>query len=539
VKWPRSPSLLWTFAGAFFVVLAVAAALQWAVVSAVIAPLRRENQKSLAELVTRRAAARIERLPADAPPSEIRRALQGYQQADGPQLLVYQGDRGEFVTSHPVPHPGRRDLARLIGRWPVREGAEPMTGPAGMRRPDGAFSEGEGPPDGPPAGPPEGTTLPDQPPRHDGDFHQGPRFRERGFPGRFVPFGGSLHFEVLCRDTIPGLDAPRGEVVAFLVSGPGQARTPFERRHLLFFLPLAVVVAGAAGLLLFRAQVTRLRALEGLATRVASGDLTVRVGDDSPDEIGRLGRQLDRMTAAMAADRGRLEHVDQERRRLFADISHELATPLTSIRGFTETILNPDVSVSDAERSDYLKRMLAESEKLDLLIRDLLDLARLEGGSTPLERTRLDWAALCRNTVDRFEPRFRAEGLSLRWSGPLEEAWVLGDGRRLEQLLDNLLENARRYVPRGGSVEVLLDRVGADGPGRFRLRVRDDGPGIAAGDLPHVFERFRRGQASRDVPGSGLGLAIVAEIVQLHGGDVHAAHREPHGAVLTVELPAA
>ena len=525
MRWPRSPSLLWTFAGAFFLVLAVAAALQWIVVSAVIAPLRRENQKSLAELVTRRAAARIERLPADAPPPEIRRALQGYQQPDGPQLLVYHGDHGELVTSHPVPHPSRHDLARLIGGWPIRPEADSL----------------EGTPDsGPPGGGPPGGGPSYDGARHGFDLHARAGSREGSPFGRRGPFGGPLRFEILCRDTIPGLELPRGEVVAFLVSGPGQARTPFERRHLLFFLPLAVVVAGAAGLLLFRAQVTRLRALEGLATRVASGDLTVRVGDDSPDEIGRLARQLDRMTAAMAADRGRLEHVDQERRRLFADISHELATPLTSIRGFTETILNPDVNVSDAERADYLKRMLAESEKLDLLIRDLLDLARLEGGSTPLERTRLDWAALCRNTVDRFEPRFRAEGLTLRWGGPLEEAWVLGDGRRLEQLLDNLLENARRYVPRGGHVEVLLDRVGAGGgPGRYRLTVRDDGPGIAAGDLPHVFERFRRGQASRGLPGSGLGLAIVAEIVQLHGGEVRAAHREPHGAALTVELPTA
>ncbi|HET9951849.1 MAG TPA: HAMP domain-containing sensor histidine kinase [Candidatus Eisenbacteria bacterium] len=515
MKRPRSPSLLWTFAGAFFAVLAVAAALQWIVVSAVIAPLRRENQRSLAELVTRRAAARIERLPADAPPFEIRRALMGFQQPDGPQLLVYHGDRGEMVTSHMVPRPARAALVRSIGEWPIREGAGPMAPPPGMRPPDGSPGGG---------------------PMFDGPPH-----------GHFGPMGGgaSLRFEVLCRDTIPGIDAPRGEVVALLVAGPGQPRSPFEQRHLLFFLPLAIVVAGAAGLLLFRAQVTRLQALEGLATRVASGDLAVRVGDESPDEIGRLARQLDRMTAAMAADRERLERVDQERRRLFADISHELATPLTSIRGFAETLLNPDVSVSDAERSDYMKRMLAESEKLDLLIRDLLDLARLEGGSTPLERTRLDWAALCRNTVDRFEPRFRAEGLSLRWGGPLEEAWVLGDGRRLEQLLDNLLENARRYVPRGGSVEVFLDRAGPDAgagvgaPGRFRLTVRDDGPGIAPGDLPHVFERFRRGQATGDQSGSGLGLAIVAEIVQRHDGSVAAANREPHGALLTVELPAA
>jgi signal transduction histidine kinase len=242
----------------------------------------------------------------------------------------------------------------------------------------------------------------------------------------------------------------------------------------------------------------------------------------------------------MAADRRQLEALDEQRRKLLANIAHELATPLTSIRGFSETLLDPAIAVSEAERREYLGRIRGEAERLDLLTRDLLDLARLESGTVPLAVAPLDWAELCRNTVERFAPRFAAAGLALRWMGPLAEARIEGDGRRLEQVLENLLANALRYVPAGGSVEVRLDPPAAGaGAGAFALTVDDDGPGIAAGDLAQLFDRFYRADAARSTPGSGLGLAIVREIVQRHGGEVRAGNREPRGARFVVELPGA
>ena len=122
------------------------------------------------------------------------------------------------------------------------------------------------------------------------------------------------------------------------------------------------------------------------------------------------------MTGALAAARDRLEAHEAERRQLFADITHELATPLTSMRGYTETLLDPAVTVDDAERHRYLPGILGESQRLDRMIRDLFELARLEAGAVPLELERLDWAALCRNVVERFEPRFAAAGLALHWA---------------------------------------------------------------------------------------------------------------------------
>jgi two-component system sensor histidine kinase BaeS len=180
--------------------------------------------------------------------------------------------------------------------------------------------------------------------------------------------------------------------------------------------------------------------------------------------------------------------------------------------------------------------VLDESSRLDRLIRDLFELARLEAGASPLVKERLDWAAMCRNTIQRFGSRFRDAGIGLTWGGSAEEAWIEADGHRLEEVLDNLLVNALRYVPTGGSVELGLEALG-DGE-RYRLTVRDDGPGIADEELPLVFERFFRAAGAREHAGSGLGLAIVREIVTRHGGTVRAERREPHGLAMVVELPA-
>jgi signal transduction histidine kinase len=305
----------------------------------------------------------------------------------------------------------------------------------------------------------------------------------------------------------------------------------------LLFIPIAIVAALIGGLVMVRLLVRRLRAMEQLATRVAEGDLSARIADRSGDEIGRLAEQLDRMTDGLATARAQLEATDIQRRQLFADITHELATPLTSIRGAAETLLDPHVPMSADERTRYVRGMLEESDRLDRLTRDLFELARLEAGSAPLSRERLDWTELCRNTIERFKPRFQQAGLQLTWRPSVAHAWIDADGHRIVQVLENLLVNALRYVPASGCVALELGRASVDG--RYRLTVSDDGPGVPAEDLPHVFERFYRGAdrgGPRDV-GSGLGLAIVREIIARHGGTVRASARAPHGLVIEIELP--
>lgn len=234
----------------------------------------------------------------------------------------------------------------------------------------------------------------------------------------------------------------------------------------------------------------------------------------------------------------RLQEVetDKQRRRLFADITHELATPLTSIRGYTETLLNANPSLDAAEQEKALQNVFEDAKRMDRLLQDLLELTRLEAGSIELSLERLNWTSLCHNTMTRLQPRFAAAGLDVHWDGPREEAWIEADGRRMEQVVENLLTNALRYVPAGGSVHLSMQAPESNAA-VWRLCVADDGPGFPEEDLPRVFQRFYRGRATSNTPGTGLGLAIVQEIVTRHGGQVRAQNRPEGGASLEVDLP--
>jgi signal transduction histidine kinase len=355
--------------------------------------------------------------------------------------------------------------------------------------------------------------------------------------------GETARLEVLARRPVPHGTAPSEELLIVRPLWPHPAPGELAMRITLLFLPIGLVASVVAGLVMLRLLVRRLRGLEALAARVTAGDLSVRVADASGDEIGRLAEQLDRMTASLGTARAQIESTARQRRQLFANITHELATPLTSIRGYAETMLDPGVAVSDVERTRYMRGVLEESRRLDRLIHDLFDLARLEAGATPLELVPLDWVALCRNTIQRFERRFADAGLRLSWQERVRDAWVQADGHRLEEVLENLLANALRYVPDGGAVELWLDRA-PGGMNGFQLGASDDGPGVAPEELEHVFDRFYRGTgarvsgASRDGGGSGLGLAIVREIVERHHGTIRAERREPHGLTILIEIPA-
>jgi signal transduction histidine kinase len=360
-------------------------------------------------------------------------------------------------------------------------------------------------------------------------------------PGPTLPGSGrdEPRVELLARRPF-GTESARGEVQVLRGVRPRSVLSFFRSRNSLLLLPVSVLASVVAGLVVVRLLVRRLRAIEIFSRRAAEGDLSVRIADRSGDEIGRIAERLDHMTERLGEARDALEANDRQRRQLFADITHELATPLTSIRGYAETLLNPDIAVSDAERTRFVQGMLEESRRLERMSRDLFELARLEAGAAPLERQPLDWMALCRNTTQRFERRFQQAGLRLEWHGAPSEAWVEADGHRLEQVLENLMTNTLRYVPSGGKVELSLD---APDDAHWRLTVSDDGPGVPAETLPFVFDRFYRADErasshGRDDNGSGLGLAIVREIVQRHGGSVRAEARVPHGLTIVVELPA-
>jgi signal transduction histidine kinase len=353
-------------------------------------------------------------------------------------------------------------------------------------------------------------------------------------PGRFRREGRPPieDLPVIARQDVEAGGEIAGQLVV-LRARPGPAFSEWIPLRQMFLLPGALVAAALGGMWIFRRLQRRFQVLEAHARAVGHGNLDVRIADPGDDELGRLGEQLNAMTASLAAARERVETMESERKRMLADITHELATPLTSVQGYAETLLDDVVALEAEDRERYLRDILHASERMRILTDDLLDLARLEGGAAELQPEPIDLVALVRNTVDRQRERFAAAGLVLGFSASSETVVVRADGLRLEQIVDNLLSNALRHVPRGGQVEVAVNRDGAEGV----VVVSDDGPGFTEESLPHVFDRFYRAEASRTTPGSGLGLAIVREIAARHGGSVEAASRAEGGASLTVRLP--
>ncbi len=479
----RRKSLFWTFAGSFLAVLLIAAIIQGIVVATILRPLAVRTAEMRAGFLAEQAAERIGWALSDSLGADVATVLRDFGRENRGAGVIFRSKDGRVITDHRI-SPGSGEPFRPL--W------------------DSLLGE-----------------------------------RSDEFKRRVESGGGRERARPISRQpVIVGTDtAGEVTVIAF-----GRSNTDFgspAQGRWLLLLPVAILVAGIAGLIMFRAVVRRLRALEDLAGKVAEGNLGARVSDPGSDEIGRLALSLNAMAESLADARQKILASDSQRRQLLADITHELATPLTSIHGYAETLLEPSVTVSHEERATYLSDILDEAKRMDLLINDLLELTRLEAGAITLNIERLDWVALCRNTVSRFQSRFHEVGLTLSFSAPVPEAWVDADGRRMEQVLENVLMNALRYVPEGGHVSVSVASTPVLASEHYSMIVEDDGLGFLADDLPHVFDRFYRAAAARSMRGSGLGLAIVQEIVRRHGGHAYAENAQPRGARVLISLPVA
>ncbi len=267
------------------------------------------------------------------------------------------------------------------------------------------------------------------------------------------------------------------------------------------------------------------------AEEIASGDYDQELQIASPTELGRLATSFGLMAR-------RVKATVQSQQDLLANVSHDLKTPLTSIQGFSHAMLDGTASEGEAwERAASI--IHEEAGRMRRLVDDLLDLARLEAGEVALAREPVDVRELLRACADRFAPQAEAAGVELEVEAPVTRLEVVGDADRLGQVLGNLVDNALKHageVDGGGSV-VLQANQRQD---QVICSVTDNGPGIPAEELPRVFERFYQVDKSRvrRASGAGLGLAIAKEIVQAHGGQIHAESVEGLGTRITVSLPA-
>ncbi|WP_432128201.1 HAMP domain-containing sensor histidine kinase [Streptomyces sp. bgisy082] len=292
---------------------------------------------------------------------------------------------------------------------------------------------------------------------------------------------------------------------------------------LLLVSGIGVVGAGAAGLWVARTGLEPVNRLTGAVEHVAATeDLTVRIPVEGEDEIARLSRSFNAMTAALATSR-------DLQARLIADAGHELRTPLTSLRTNVELLARSEETgraIPPEDRRALMASVKAQMTELAALIGDLQELARPDAGrSGPLEVVPLH--TVLRAALDRA----RLRGPELAFVTDLAPWYVRAEPAALERALVNVLDNAVKFSPPRGTVEVTLMRG--------ELTVRDHGPGIPADELPHVFDRFWRSPSARSLPGSGLGLSIVDRTVRQAGGTVALAPAEGGGTVATVRLPGA
>jgi signal transduction histidine kinase len=306
----------------------------------------------------------------------------------------------------------------------------------------------------------------------------------------------------------------------------------------LFGLGLLAVGATLTALLIFRPAHNRLRTLEQAARALGEGRADVRATETGGDEVSSLARTFNRMAADLDSRAAALTESDRARRQLLADVSHELMTPLSAIRGYVETLAMTDLPLDQGTRHQYLGIVEEETHKLEAIIGDLLDLARLEGGGDTLRDEPVSVADLFVRVADRHLPAMRDRGVVLERDMAQGTPPIRGDAARLEQALQNLAANAIRHTPPGG--RVVLHASPADNG--VRIVVRDTGPGIPPEHLARVFDRFYKVDASRAgtaVPsGSGLGLSIVRAIVERHGGTVTASNAPEGGAEFELVLPA-
>ncbi len=358
-----------------------------------------------------------------------------------------------------------------------------------------------------------------------GDSHRrhGPPWRRRGHLPRHSPVVMGDE-QIASVELVPS--APTTTPVNAISEPPVSQMVSALNTYLLW----TGIAAGLGGLVLVslvsRQILSPVQALSAVASRLGRGDLSQRAGESGPMEIKELANSFNRMA-------GSLQEAEEQRRNLVADVAHELRTPLFNIQGYLEAVkdglLEPDKETIDTIHGQVLH--------LGRLVEDLRLLAQAESGGLHLELETDSLDDLVSRAVDAARPRSESNGVGLIFQPAEQLTLVEMDRTRIAQVVSNILDNAVQHTPPGGQVRVGVDSLEG---GRVRVTVEDDGEGIPSENLPLVFERFYRVDASRSrsTGGAGLGLTIAKRLVESHGGAIWAESAGATGARVSFELPA-
>lgn len=317
------------------------------------------------------------------------------------------------------------------------------------------------------------------------------------------------------------MPSPRGQLIrrGWLTAGVG----------------FVLVIAGTtlAALLVFRPLRKRMNELEQAARRIGEGDADARAPQRGNDEWAGLARTFNGMAEDLQARAKQIQVGERMRRVLLADVSHELRTPLTTMRGYLETLTASPLTPETTRR--HVEVVREEARRLERIVGDLLDLAKLEAAADVLDVQDIPLEGLFGRVVARSELEAARRGTELSTFISTGAEIVVGDPLRIEQALQNLTANALRHTPAGGRIDLTAEPSAAG----VNISVRDTGVGIPDEHIPFVFDRFYKVDASRSLSstGSGLGLSIVKAIVERHGGSVSVQSAVGHGTKFTIHLP--
>lgn len=297
---------------------------------------------------------------------------------------------------------------------------------------------------------------------------------------------------------------------------------------------VGLVISAALSFILSKTLLQPIIGMTKAAEAIADGDFSRKLDVESDDEIGILADTFNNMASQLKATLEEIKKSEALRREFVANVSHELRTPLTSIRTYAETLTDTQDLPKERE-IDFLHVILNESDRMTHIVEDLLELSRLDAGSTKLNIEEFSLAQSVQNVFDAIVLEAKRRGHTITLAAAESLPMISGDRARIEQVLINILTNAIKYTPDGGTIQVVSGKTGR----KAWVEIRDNGIGIPEEDLPRLFDRFYRVDKarSRESGGTGLGLSIAREIIIRHGGDIKIGSTPGSGTTVTVLLP--
>lgn len=349
-----------------------------------------------------------------------------------------------------------------------------------------------------------------------------------------------MGWSIQTRAFVGGLIAASVALVNVLIVAQAMfISTSHDLKLLVAIVVFSAVITGFFSLLVARSVSSRLLPIRDSIGSLAGGDLSTRIDVSGGDELAALAADINTLAAKLQAADQQRTVVDRERRELTTAISHDLRTPLASLRAMVEAL--DDGVVDDAEGvSRYYRTMRREIDRLSRMIDDLFELAQIDAGALRLNLASVDVREIAADVADAMQVQAKRNDIEVTLECVEQLPMLSLDGARMERAVANLVRNAVEHTPPGGRVDIRVAHTNSF----VELSVTDSGPGIAPQDLPHVWDRFYRGEKSRrradeNGDGAGLGLAIVRGIVEAHGGAAAVESSASEGATFTMRLPAA